>query len=141
MKQYSDDSGTNPNKLGYLKLLKLLNDFQILDKNITKEKALLIYSHRCRKSLIDFGALVDILYSLSRLKNPKATDKREAYKKFIKENLMDRVSQIPGKTPYKPISDKVETFSSDATFDNEALRLFEGHDDLLKHVRPNQLSC
>lgn len=139
MKQYSEDSGTNSNKLSYLKLIKLLKDFEILDKYCTKEEVLMTYSRRCRKKQIDFSAFIDILYIISKLPNngvlsPDRGDRYNSFKTFIEEALISKVAKVMGKTLYKPTFSKIDIFAMDDSFDNEVLRLFEGYDALLKHV-------
>ena len=139
MKQYSEDSGTNSNKLSFLKLLKLLKDFEILDMYCSKEEVLMFYSRRCRKNLTDFSAFIDILYKISKLPNNgvvavERNDRYTSFQKFIDEVLISKVSRVLKRTPYKPTFTKIGIFAGDEASDHEVLALFEQHDALLRHV-------
>lgn len=135
MKQYSEDSGTNPNKLSYLKLMKLLNDFELIGNAITKEKVLMLYSRRCHKNLIDFGAFIDILYKISKILYPTKADGYTNFGNFIENDLTSKIPLVLEKTSSKSGFTRIDIFSANDSFDNEAIKLFESQDELLKHVK------
>lgn len=134
MKQYSEDSGSNSNRMSCITLIKMLRDFCILNEKVTKERVMIIYSKRCNRNLIDFGSFIDILYKISKVFDQSTPDKHERYKRFLEEQLINQISEVLGKKPYKPSISRIQVFGNEYSLENQALRLFEGYDDLLKHV-------
>lgn len=134
MKQYSEDSGSNSNRMSCNTLIKMLRDFGILNEKLTKEAVMILYSKRCNRNLIDFGAFLDILYKISKLFSNDTEDRNLRFQNFLEEYLIAKIPEVLGKKPYRTSISKIQVFGNEYSLENQALRLFEGYEDLLKHV-------
>lgn len=115
-------------------LTKILKEFNIIGKIISKEQVEIIYSKRCKRNLVDFGAFVDVLYKISAFFNKQIEDKTERFRMFLDTYVLNQISDVLSKKPQKPSFSKIGVFENGFTLQSEALQLFEMNDSLLKHV-------
>lgn len=95
---------------------------------------MIIYSKRCKRNLIDDGAFIDILYKISHFFYGECQDKAERFQKFLDDYILAKIKDVLSKKTHKPSFSKIEVFDGEFSFENRSLRLFEGGDELLKHV-------
>ena len=132
---YSEDNGTSSNRMSPIALTKMLKDFNVLNNSLNKEHVGVIYSKRCKRSLIDFAAYIDILYKISSFFLKEITDRTKKFRVFLDEYILDKISEeVMSKRANKPSFSKIEVFDLQESMEHDSLKLFERGDDLLKHV-------
>jgi len=114
---------------------QFLKDYNLLnDEIMTKEQATVIFTKRCPSKVIDFPAFIDILYKISKLVQSTSTEDRTLrFQMYLDNNVLNKHDEILAKTA-KSTMPNIVVFGKEYTPENEALRIMEGHDDLLKHL-------
>jgi len=116
------------------KLLVFVKDFNLLNKNLSKESLTLIFSNRCPSKIIDFPAFVDILFRMSkRVQTSDDNNKNLNFQVYLDNFILSQHQDIL-KKQLSPRFAPILAFGQEYGPENEALRILEGHDELFKHV-------
>jgi hypothetical protein len=114
-----------------------MKDFDLYNDYITKERASLSFSKRVPNKLADFSGFVDILYKFSKYDTTIAPgqpepDHTKRFQRYLDAKIIIKHNQIIENAVARHA--KVTVFGDEYNLENEPLRIFEGHDDFLKHV-------
>jgi len=122
------------NKMNFTKLLAFARDFGLVNDRLHKEELSLIFTKRCPTRAIDFPAFVDILFKIGkRTGDIYDQDPSSSFQVYLDRFILSQHHEILEKQ-LSPRFAPVSAFGKEYGPENEALRLLEGHDDILKHV-------
>jgi len=124
--------------MNFTKLLAFARDFGLLTNKFHKEELSLIFTKRCPHKTIDFPGFVDILFKIGKrtgdIHELHDHEKNPSFQAYLDKFVLSQHHQILEKQ-LSPRFAPVSAFGKEYGPENEALRLLEGHDDFLKHVR------
>ncbi len=124
-------------KMNFTKLLAFAKDFGLLNNKFHQEELSLIFTKRCPNKSIDFPGFVDILFKIGKrtgdIHDHHDHGKNTSFQTYLDKFVLSQHHHILEKQ-LSPRFAPVTAFGKEYGPENEALRLLEGHDDLLKHV-------